>query len=72
MTKFERATHKKLVDELKQRRHQGEMNLIIKNSAIVTRQPRRSITTNVTASVPPPVHTSSSTTMSTDLGDQNP
>ena len=35
ITKFERAKHKKLVDELKQRRQQGETNLIIKNGSIV-------------------------------------
>ena len=52
MTKFERAKHKKLVDELKQRRQQGETNLIIKNGSIVRRQLRRSNTTNVNTSTP--------------------
>jgi len=35
MTKFERAKHKKLVDELIQRRQQGELNLMIKNGSII-------------------------------------
>jgi len=37
-TKFERAKHKKLVEESKQWRQQGETNLIIKNGSIVQRQ----------------------------------
>ena len=52
MTKFKRAKHKKLVDELKQHRQQGETNLIIKNGSIVRRQLRRSNTTNVNTSAP--------------------
>ena len=36
-TKFEREKHKKLVDELKQRRADGETNLIIRNGSIITR-----------------------------------
>ena len=41
MTKFERNKHKKLVDELKERKRQGEENLIIRNGTIVKRPPRR-------------------------------
>ena len=32
--------HKKLVEELKKRKQQGEVNLIIRNGAIIKRQPR--------------------------------
>jgi len=56
MTKFERAKHRKLVEELKQRRQQGKTNLIIKNGSIVQRQLRRS---NLNLSVPVPVQSSS-------------
>jgi len=40
-TRFEREKHRKLVEELKRRREQGERNLIIKNRSIVRRQPTR-------------------------------
>ena len=36
-TKFERDKHKRLVDELKQRRADGETNMIIRNGSIITR-----------------------------------
>jgi len=52
MTKFERVKNKKLVDELRQRRQQGELNLIIINGSIVEHQPRPPGTTNKTVSVP--------------------
>ena len=39
-TRFEREKHKKLVEELKERRSQGETNLTIRNGAIITRLPR--------------------------------
>jgi len=35
-TKFERKKHKKLVDELKQKRADGETNLIIRNGSILS------------------------------------
>ena len=41
MTKLQRSKHKKLVEELKKRKQQGEVNLIIKNGTIMKRQPRR-------------------------------
>ena len=41
MTKLQRLKHKKLVEELKKRKQQGEVNLIIKNGTIMKRQPRR-------------------------------
>ena len=41
MTKLQRLKHKKLIEELKKRKQQGEVNLIIKNGTIVIRQPRR-------------------------------
>ena len=76
MTRFERAKHKKLVEELKQRRQQGETNLIIKNGLIVQRQLRRSNTSNVNIIVPVSAQSSStaqtsSTTMSTDADSQD-
>ena len=37
MTRFQRVKHKRLVDELRKRRQQGEQNLIIKNSSNVRR-----------------------------------
>lgn len=37
-TKFERLKHKKLVEELKQRKAKGETNLMIRNNAIVNRR----------------------------------
>ena len=45
-TKFERAKHKKLVEELKQRRARGESNLIIRNGNIVSKRSRSHSTTN--------------------------
>jgi len=39
-TKFERVKYKKLVDELKRRKANGETNLIIRNNAIVNRRTR--------------------------------
>ena len=76
MTRFERAKHKKLVEELKQRRQQGETNLIIKNGLIVQRQLRRSNTSNVNIIVPVAAQSSSTaqtspTTMSTDADSQD-
>ena len=51
MTKFQRDKHRKLVQELKQRRERGEKNLIILNGEIVLRRYR-----NLTsASNAPPV-----------------
>ena len=38
-TKFERSKHRKLIDELKQRRDQGKTNLIICNGSIVIKRP---------------------------------
>ena len=40
MTRFQQEKHKKLVDELRKRRQQGEQNLIIKNGLIVRREQR--------------------------------
>ena len=40
MTKFQREKHKKLVQELKQRRERGEKYLIIFNGEIVLRRDR--------------------------------
>ena len=76
MTRFERAKHKKLVEELKQRRQQGETNLIIKNGLIVQRQLRRSNTSNVNIIIPVAAQSSSTaqtspTTMSTDADSQD-
>ena len=73
MTKFERAKHKKLVDELKQCRQQGETNLIIKNGSIVRRQLRRSNTINVNTSEPNLAQTSplAQTSSSAMAGNQN-
>ena len=73
MTSFERAKHKKLVEELKQRRQQGETNLIIKNGLIVQRQLRRSNTSSVKITVPAPVKSSSTvqTSLSTDVDSQD-
>jgi len=39
-TKFERVKYKKLVDELKRRKANGETNLMILNNAIVNRRTR--------------------------------
>lgn len=39
-TKFEREKHKKLVNELKERRSQGENDLVIRNGIIVVKQSR--------------------------------
>ena len=41
-TKLERAKHKKLVEELKERRSKGETSLVIRNGTIVQRQLNRS------------------------------
>jgi len=76
MTRFERAKHKKLLEELKQRRLQGETNLIIKNGSIVQRQLRRSKTSNVNIIVPVSAQSSSTvqtspTTMSIDADSQD-
>lgn len=46
-TKFERLKYKKLVEELKQRKANGETNLIIRNNAIVN---RRKTTSSATTS----------------------
>ena len=39
-TKFEREKHKKLVEELKERRSQGEKDLVIRNGAIISKHSR--------------------------------
>ena len=39
-TRLECAKHKRVVDELKQRKVKGETNLIIRNGVISQRQPR--------------------------------
>ena len=39
-TKFERAKHKRLVDELKQRWAKGEVDLVICNGSIMKKHPR--------------------------------
>ena len=39
-TKFERVKYKKLVDELKQRKQNGETNLIIRNNTIINIRPK--------------------------------
>jgi len=75
MTKFERVKHKKLVEELKQRRQQGKTNLTIKNGTITHRQLRRS-NANMSISAPTPAQPSqltqaSSTVMSTGGGNQD-
>ena len=49
MTKLQRTKHKKLVDELKQRKQQGEENLIIRNGLIV----KRSRTQQTSQVIPP-------------------
>ena len=38
-TKLERAKHRKLVEELKDRRSKGETSLVIRNGTIVQKQP---------------------------------
>ena len=38
MIKFQREKHRKLVDELKQRRANGEKGLIISNGSLVSRR----------------------------------
>ena len=70
MTKLERAKHKKLVDELKRRRQQGELNLVIKNGTIVQRQLVQSTSTTVNVTALTSVQTSSSP-MATDGDSQN-
>ena len=70
MTKLERAKHKKLVDELKRRRQQGELNLVIKNGIIVQRQLVQSTSTTVNVATPTSLQTSSSP-MVTDGDSQN-
>jgi len=40
ITRFQRTKHRKLVDELKRRKQQGEQNRIIKNGSIVRREHR--------------------------------
>ena len=38
-TRFERAKHKRLIDELKQRRAKGEEDLVIRNGSIIKKHP---------------------------------
>jgi len=40
MIRFQKTKHRKVVDELKRRKQQGEQNLIIKNGSIVRREQR--------------------------------
>ena len=40
MSKYQRSKHKRLVDELKRRKANGEENLVIRNGEIVTRRLR--------------------------------
>ena len=40
MTKLERGKHKKIVEELKRRRSNGESGIFIRNGNIVQRRPR--------------------------------
>ena len=47
-TRLERAKHKRVVDELKQRKANGETNLIIRNGIISQRQPRVNIIAETT------------------------
>ena len=51
MTKFQREKHRKLVQELKQRREGGEKNLIILNGKIVFRGYRNATSTSNASSV---------------------
>ena len=44
-TKLERVKHKKVVEELKQRRAKGETGLIIRNGTVTKKQPHRSNST---------------------------
>lgn len=39
-TRFEREKHKKLVEKLKERRSQGEKNLMIRDGVIISKHPR--------------------------------
>jgi len=39
-TKFERVKYRKLVDELKQRKQNGETKLIIRNNTIINKRPK--------------------------------
>ena len=39
-TKFEREKYRKLVDELKQRKQNGETNVIIRNNTIINKRPK--------------------------------
>ena len=41
MTKYQRAKHKQLVEELKRRKAANEPNLTIRNGVIVTKHPYR-------------------------------
>ena len=45
-TRFEREKHKKLLSELKHRRSQGEVDLIIRNGAIITKPARGNTATH--------------------------
>ena len=55
MTRFQRTKHKKLVDELKRRKQQGEENLIIRNGLIMKRPRTQPISQPIlpTSSSPP-------------------
>jgi len=61
MTKFQREKRRKLVDELRSRKANGETNLIISNGVIVTRKPRNQNASSTDShSASPPVSSMSS------------
>ena len=64
MTKTERLKHKELVSELRQRRAQGEHNIVIRNGKIITRYPRAQVVEHKTSSDQPLIQLSPAATSS--------
>jgi len=61
MTKFQRKKCRKLVDELRSRKANGETNLIITNGVILTKKPHNQNASNTSShSASPPVSSMSS------------
>ena len=61
MTKFQREKRRKLVDELRSRKPNGETNPIISNGVIVTKKPHNQNASNTSShSASPPVSSMSS------------
>jgi len=64
MTKFQRNKHRKLIDELKARKQQGKVNLIIRNGVIMKRQTRMQ-------TIPQPILQKSSSPAIMDLNEEH-